>query len=200
MVAQNTASPQVDMTSVAADQLKSFIERIERLEEEKAGIASDIKDVYAEAKGTGFDVKAIRKIVRLRKMDHAQRQEEEAVLELYMGALGMLGDTLLGRSAVEREVAQSRITITAGGRTVETTGAKLAEATARVELQKQVGEKGDGSLKRRMGERLKEAFGEENVTFNARITRSGARVMRAAAKRMRAGGQIDIEDAIAVRA
>jgi len=75
--------------SVAADQLKSFIERIERLEEEKSGIAGDIKDVYAEAKGNGFDVKVMRKILSLRKRDYAERQEEEAILELYMQALGM---------------------------------------------------------------------------------------------------------------
>lgn len=77
--------------SVAADQLKAFIERIERLEEEKTGIASDIKDIYAEAKGTGFDTKAIRKIVSIRKKDHQERKEEEAILELYMQALGMAG-------------------------------------------------------------------------------------------------------------
>ena len=76
-------------SSVAADHLKAFIERIERLEEEKAGIAGDIKDVFAEAKGTGFDVKALRSILRLRKKDHDERQEEEAILELYMQALGM---------------------------------------------------------------------------------------------------------------
>lgn len=75
--------------SVAADQLKAFIERIERLEEEKAGIAGDIKDVYAEAKANGFDTKVIRKIIALRKRDYAERQEEEAILELYMQALGM---------------------------------------------------------------------------------------------------------------
>ncbi|NBJ12168.1 DUF2312 domain-containing protein [Microvirga arsenatis] len=75
--------------SVAADQLKAFIERIERLEEEKAGITGDIKDVYAEAKGNGFDTKVIRKIISLRKRDYAERQEEEAILELYMQALGM---------------------------------------------------------------------------------------------------------------
>ena len=75
--------------SVAADQLKAFIERIERLEEEKAGIAGDIKDVYAEAKGNGFDTKAMRKILALRKKDYSERQEEEAILELYMQALGM---------------------------------------------------------------------------------------------------------------
>lgn len=75
--------------SVAADQLKAFIERIERLEEEKAGISGDIKDVYAEAAGNGFDKKVLRKIVSLRKKDHSERMEEEAVLELYMQALGM---------------------------------------------------------------------------------------------------------------
>lgn len=83
------ASTPVSTESVAADQLKSFIERIERLEEEKAGIAGDIKDIYAEAKGSGFDTKAMRKIISLRKKDHAERQEEEAVLELYLQALGM---------------------------------------------------------------------------------------------------------------
>jgi len=75
---------------VAADQLRSFIERIERLEEEKAGISGDIKDVYSEAKGNGFDTKAIRKIISLRKKDHAERQEEDAILETYMQALGMI--------------------------------------------------------------------------------------------------------------
>lgn len=75
--------------SIAADQLKAFIERIERLEEEKAGVAGDIKEIYAEAKGTGFDTKAIRRIISLRKKDSSERQEEEAILELYMQALGM---------------------------------------------------------------------------------------------------------------
>jgi len=75
--------------TVAAGQLRAFIERIERLEEEKQTIADDIKDVYAEAKGTGFDVKALRAIVRLRKKDQTERQEEEAILDLYKAALGM---------------------------------------------------------------------------------------------------------------
>lgn len=74
----------------AADQLKSFIERIERLEEEKQTIQDDIKDVFAEAKGTGFDVKIMRQILRLRKQDKSEREEQEAVLELYMQALGMI--------------------------------------------------------------------------------------------------------------
>jgi uncharacterized protein (UPF0335 family) len=76
-------------SGVAAEELKQFVERIERLEEEKAGIASDVKDVFAELKGRGFDPKAIRSILRIRKKDHAERQEEEAILELYMQALGM---------------------------------------------------------------------------------------------------------------
>lgn len=75
---------------VAVDQLKSIIARIEKLEEEKAGIASDIKDVFAEAKGNGFDIKAIRVILKLRKKDAQEREEEETILETYMNALGML--------------------------------------------------------------------------------------------------------------
>ena len=84
-----SAAPAVDPSSVAADQLKSLIERIERLEEEKAGIANDIKDVYAEAKANGFDTKVLKRIVSMRKRDHSERQEEEAILDLYMQALGM---------------------------------------------------------------------------------------------------------------
>ena len=74
----------------AKDQLKAIIERIERLEEEKKATSDDIRDVYAEAKGTGFDVKALRTIVRMRKQDTDERREEQAVLEMYMNALGML--------------------------------------------------------------------------------------------------------------
>ena len=77
--------------SVAADQLKCLIERIDRLEVEKAGIAGVIKEIYAEAKGNGFDTKAIRKLISLRKKDFDERKEEEAILELYMQALGMAG-------------------------------------------------------------------------------------------------------------
>ena len=76
--------------TVAAGHLRAFIERIERLDEEKKTIADDIKEVFAEAKGTGFDTKAIRKILRLRKQDQAERQEEEAILDLYLAALGMM--------------------------------------------------------------------------------------------------------------
>jgi uncharacterized protein (UPF0335 family) len=73
----------------AKDHLKSFIERIERLEEEKAALAADIREVYSEAKGTGFDVKIMRQVVRLRKMETADRQEQDAILDLYLSALGM---------------------------------------------------------------------------------------------------------------
>ncbi|MAM12894.1 MAG: hypothetical protein CML23_21085 [Rhizobiaceae bacterium] len=79
-----------DAHGIARDQLRSIIERIERLEEEKKTIADDIKDVYAEAKGTGFDTKALRKIIALRKKDEQERMEEEAVLDTYMIALGMI--------------------------------------------------------------------------------------------------------------
>jgi uncharacterized protein (UPF0335 family) len=77
-------------TRFAKDQLKAFVERIERLEEEKKTISDDIRDVYAEAKGNGFDVKALRTIVRLRKQDADERREHETILETYMHALGML--------------------------------------------------------------------------------------------------------------
>ena len=73
----------------AAGQLRSLIERIERLEEEKAALTSDIREVYSEAKGTGFDTKIMRQVVRMRKLDKADRQEQEAVLDLYLSALGM---------------------------------------------------------------------------------------------------------------
>ena len=76
-------------TSFAQGQLRGLVERIERLEEEKKTIAADIKEVYAEAKGTGFDTKAVRTIIRLRKKDQAELQEEEAIIDLYKAALGM---------------------------------------------------------------------------------------------------------------
>jgi uncharacterized protein (UPF0335 family) len=82
----NSAGPKF-----AKDQLKAFVERVERLEEEKTAFADDIRDVYTEAKGNGFDVKALRTVIRLRKQDINERKEQEAVLETYMHALGMLG-------------------------------------------------------------------------------------------------------------
>ncbi len=77
-------------TAVAQGQLKSIIERVERLEEEKKTIADDIKEVYGEAKANGFDTKTLRKVVTLRKKDRAEREEEEAMLDLYLNALGMI--------------------------------------------------------------------------------------------------------------
>jgi uncharacterized protein (UPF0335 family) len=79
-----------DVNNVAADELRAFIDRIERLEEEKQTIASDIKDVMGEAKGRGYDTKAIRTIIRLRKKDAQERLEEEAILDTYLHALGMI--------------------------------------------------------------------------------------------------------------
>jgi len=76
--------------TIARDQLRAFIERIERLEEEKAALMADIREVYAEAKGTGFDPKIMRQVVRLRKMEPDARQEQEFVLDTYLSALGMV--------------------------------------------------------------------------------------------------------------
>ena len=82
---------QVDvLNSTAQTQLKTIVERIERLEEDKAAIMGDLKEVFAEAKGNGFDVKILRKVIRLRKQDRAKRQEEEAILDLYLSAIGEL--------------------------------------------------------------------------------------------------------------
>ena len=77
---------------VAKDQLAAFVERIERLEEEKKGISDDIKEVYAEAKGNGFDVKVLRKVISVRKQDASERAEQESILDLYLAALGMRTD------------------------------------------------------------------------------------------------------------
>lgn len=76
--------------NVARDQLKAFVERIERLEEEKKTISDDVKDVYAEAKANGYDTKALRSVVRLRKQDKDERAEQEAILDTYLAALGMI--------------------------------------------------------------------------------------------------------------
>ena len=89
-MAPTAAVQEAPATRFAKDQLKAIIERIERLEEEKKTISDDIRDVYAEGKGNGFDVKALRTIVRLRKQDPNERAEAETILETYMQALGML--------------------------------------------------------------------------------------------------------------
>jgi len=74
---------------IAADRLKSFVERIERLEEERSALSGDIREVYSEAKGVGFDTKIMRQLIRLRKMDHADRREQDQLLELYRRAIGL---------------------------------------------------------------------------------------------------------------
>jgi uncharacterized protein (UPF0335 family) len=79
-----------DVGGIAGDRLKSFVERIERLEEEKKALANDIKEVYAEAKGNGFDTKIMRQVIRLRRMDKDDLDEQDALLDVYMRALGML--------------------------------------------------------------------------------------------------------------
>jgi len=89
-MATSAAVKEEPAATFAKDQLKSIIERIERLEEEKKTISDDIRDVYAESKGNGFDVKVLRTIVRLRKQDPNERHEQETILETYMHALGML--------------------------------------------------------------------------------------------------------------
>lgn len=78
--------------NVAGDQLRSIIERIERLEEEKAGLAADVREIFAEAKANGFDNKALRQIIKLRKMEANERYEQEAIVDTYMRALGMAPD------------------------------------------------------------------------------------------------------------
>ena len=86
-------------------QLKSIVERIERLEEEKKAISDDIRDVYVEAKSNGYDVPCLRAIVKMRKEDKAKRIERETILETYMASLGMLADLPLGQAAIDRAVA-----------------------------------------------------------------------------------------------
>ena len=86
-IATETAAADV-LTSAAQGRLRTIIERIERLEEDKAAVMADQKEVYAEAKGEGYDVKILRKVIRLRKQDKAKRQEEDAILDLYLSALG----------------------------------------------------------------------------------------------------------------
>lgn len=86
---KNAEDETSDVGGVAGKRLKSFLDRVERLEEEKKGLADDIKDIYAEAKGVGFDVKTMRKILKLRKMETEKRREEEELLELYKAAIGL---------------------------------------------------------------------------------------------------------------
>jgi uncharacterized protein (UPF0335 family) len=78
-----------EVTGIAGERLKQFIERIERLEEEKAGLAADVREIYAEAKAVGFDTKVMRQVIKLRKMDRQDREEQEQLIDLYLSAIGM---------------------------------------------------------------------------------------------------------------
>jgi uncharacterized protein (UPF0335 family) len=97
-----------DVGGIAGERLKSFIERIERLEEEKRALAEDIKEVFSEAKGVGFDVRTMRQILRLRRMDQEDLDEQEALLDTYKRALGMAPDLTRPRAAPEAEAKQRR--------------------------------------------------------------------------------------------
>jgi uncharacterized protein (UPF0335 family) len=88
--------------SAAGERLRSFVERIERLQEEKKQLQSDIAEIFSEAKSAGYDVKAMRQVIRERAMDAAERQEREALVEVYRAALGMLGGTPLGEAALSK--------------------------------------------------------------------------------------------------
>lgn len=90
-----------DVGGIAGEQLRSFIERIERLEEEKRALSADIKDVYAEAKGNGFDVAIMRQIIRIRRMDQDDVDEQETLLDIYKRALGMLPSAEAAPEAAE---------------------------------------------------------------------------------------------------
>ena len=99
-------------TSFAGGQLKAIVERIERLEEEKKAIAGDIKEVYAEAKANGFDTKIMRLIIRLRRKEAAEREEEQSMLDVYMAALGMLPDEVEAYGDLAKGIASGDVTIT----------------------------------------------------------------------------------------
>lgn len=127
-------------TSFAHGQLKGFIERIERLEEEKRTISGDIKEVYAEAKANGFDTKIMRLIVRLRKKEAAEREEEQSMLDVYMAALGMLPDEVEAYGELAKGLASGEVEVTI---TVNTP--TPPQATAEVQesaLEPRLGEQG----------------------------------------------------------
>lgn len=97
-----------DVGGIAGERLRSFIERIERLEEEKAALAADIREIFAEAKGVGFDTKIMRQVLKLRKLDREDRQEQETLLDLYLQALGMAPGSAAEAGAAERDDSQDQ--------------------------------------------------------------------------------------------
>jgi uncharacterized protein (UPF0335 family) len=124
-IGDNSGADPLNMT--AQGQLKSIVERIERLEVEKAEVAEQIKEVFAEAKGNGFDVKILRKVIRRRKQDRAKQQEEDALMDLYLSALGEL--PLFERASSSEHEGITSITLTmAGGKSVTGTPDQLAAA------------------------------------------------------------------------
>lgn len=104
-MAKPVTDEEIKTGGVAADRLRSIVERIERLEEERKALGSDIKDIYAEAKSAGFDVKVLRQLIRIRKQEPAEVEELESLLDVYRHALGMLADTPLGTAALKRVAA-----------------------------------------------------------------------------------------------
>ena len=118
-----------DVNDVAKDQLRAFVERIERLEEEKKEIADDIKDVYAEAKGNGFDTKVLRRVIALRKLDQNERQEQEAILDLYLNALGMNPDLPFGDEALPIQRKGRKLRPATGTQRTEDGGTTISLST-----------------------------------------------------------------------
>lgn len=116
--------PPMSESIVAADELRSLIERVERLEEEKKAIADDIKDIYGEAKSRGYDTRTIREIVKLRKLETHVRQEREALLETYRAALGMdyastpLGNAAMNQALHDLENSDTPLSLSTGGETI----------------------------------------------------------------------------------
>lgn len=96
---------------IAKDQVKSIIDRVENLEEQKKATTDEIREVYAEAKGNGFDTRALRKTIQIRKLDADVRREQEMILETYMNALGMLSDAPLGQAAIKNATNKGKVPI-----------------------------------------------------------------------------------------
>ena len=128
--------------TVSADRLKSFVERIERLEEERVAIASDIKDIYTEAKAIGYDVGTMRKVIRLRGMDAADRAEQQALLETYMHALGMIDriDARLAAGESQRQIAEAE---NVSKSTVQRRGPKVEDEAASSKMDRHNPETGE---------------------------------------------------------
>jgi uncharacterized protein (UPF0335 family) len=135
------AAAGVGHNTIAGAELKRFVERIERIEEEVKALNADKSEVYQELKARGYAAPTVRQIVKLRRMDKAEREEKAFLLDLYMNALGMLADTPLGEAARRREFDDTRVTITGAGQTVETTAGALRRAADQVDLEEAIAAK-----------------------------------------------------------